>query len=145
MPVRSSHPLFHIALLMQRLALGLFVLLQGVSKFHGGLEQFVNGLYHKMTPAFLPSGIAVPYGYAIPFLEVIFGSLLIVGLFGQLAAVVLLLMVISFTIALAYAGLAIGGPGIYSHNFMFLAMLFLLAVTGAGRYSVDRLWRGRTH
>lgn len=131
-----------MALLLQRVTLGLWVLLLGVGKFQGGLDQFVHGAFASMTPAWLPGWFALPFGYAVPFVEVIFSALLIAGLFTRIAAVVLFLAILSFTIAMAGAGI-FSKLGPYPSNIMYLSILFLLTVTGAGRYSVDHLWRGK--
>lgn len=140
MAVNTSHPLFHLALLFQRAAFGVFILLAGIGKFQWGVDNFVHGYYAKMTPAFLPHFIAVPYGYAVPFLEVITGSLLILGLIARPVAIIQFLMVTSFTIALVFASTPAGKIDM---NVIDLSVLFMLVIAGPGRYSIDHLWRGR--
>ncbi|MCC7146128.1 MAG: DoxX family protein [Phycisphaeraceae bacterium] len=126
--------LLNFALFVNRLALGLFLLLAGVSKLQGGVEKFVQGDYAQMTPAWLPTWFATPYGYFVPFGEVIFGAMLILGLAGRLAAIVVFLMLTSFTIATYVAGAPVQGP--FSPNLILIALAFLLAVIGPGGWSL---------
>jgi len=108
---------------------------------------FVNGSVVGMAPPWLPETLASIYGYAIPFAEVLFGALLIIGLLTRLVSLLSLLMIGSFTIALAgehFVNLFQHGPGPFSANFIYLAVLLALLFAGAGRVSIDRLIGGGT-
>lgn len=137
-PHDHGHPWFQFALLLNRFVIGLFMLLAGTFKLNGGLVEFVNESFRSMQPDWLPDVLATPYGYAIPFLEIIVGALLIVGFLTRSAAVVGLLMILSFTIALTIAKESlVHGPGPFNANLIFIALLFLLAITGPGHLSID--------
>jgi len=134
---KSGHWLCNTVLLLNRLSLGMFFLLAGVAKVRGGVTEFVEGFYSQVTPAWLPSWIATPFGYSLPFFEIIAGGLLVIGLFGRLGALVILLLLVSFTIALCGAGMFFSGPGPFHTNVILLTLAALLVVTGSGGYSLD--------
>lgn len=141
-----DHVAGDLALLLGRVPIGLYLLLAGVGKIQGGVEQFVEQGFKPMQPAFLPDAVALPYAYAIPFLEVAFGAALIVGLLSRLSAGVIGLMILSFTIAQLAADFAEGlqrGPGPFNPNFVMIGLCVALVATGGGGWSLDRLWLGR--
>ncbi len=62
-----------------RWALGLLMLTSGIPKLMG-LHGFVNGyLIPAFESTFLPGWMIAGYGYALPFVEVLLGLLLILG------------------------------------------------------------------
>lgn len=140
MSLGTSHPLFHVALLLNRVLIGLYLLLAGVGKIGGGVGNFVEKGFKPMQPPWLPDALGLPYGYALPFLEVIIGAMLIVGLLTRIASWATLLMILSFTIAITAQGnLTNHGPGPFSGNLIYITLLFLLGIVGGGRFSLDRL------
>ena len=83
-----DHPaMIDISLLLGRLSLGLYVALSGWHRItgSGGVGGFVNTVM-LARPSWVPDYIARPYGYAMPFLEVAAGLLMILGLFTRSAA-----------------------------------------------------------
>ena len=142
MATSNSNFVVNLVLLLNRLSLGLYFLLAGVGKIQGGVQNFVNKGFKSMQPAWLPDVIATPYGYAIPFLEVVLGGILIIGLFTRIASSLIAIMIFSFTIALAISkGTLEHGPGPFNANFIMITLALLLAVTGAGKWSVDAVVR----
>lgn len=134
-----------IVLLLNRLALGAYFMLAGVSKVRGGLDGWMSG-YKSMMPAWLPSWIGIPYGWFIPFGEVVFGAMLVVGLFSRTTALVITGMIGSFTLALWQAGKFFDAPGPFHPNVLFVTLGLMLAMSGAGRFSVDAFvfgWKSR--
>ncbi len=132
-----------LALLANRLSLGLFFLLAGWQKVTNGVGAFYEKVFLPLKPAWLPDWFAVPYGHAVPFAEVGVGVLLILGLLGRWAAGIAALMLLSFTVALAVAGHFFANAGPFHTNVVFITLAVLLAVLGPGDLSVDRLWRKR--
>ena len=127
---------FSILILLNRAALGMSFVLAGVGKIQGGVEEFVDGFFRDTTPPWLPDWFATPYGYALPFVEVAAGALLVLGLFGRIGAGVCALMLLSFLIAVG-----IGHEQLPFHpNVIFLALAVLLFVAGTGGISVDAIW-----
>jgi uncharacterized membrane protein YphA (DoxX/SURF4 family) len=110
------------------------------------LSGFVNNAVLGLKPDWLPGFLATAYGYAIPFLEVLFGVLVVIGLLFRFSSTLLLLMITSFTIALATKGpgvLAPEGGGPFHSNFLFLAVLLLFMFAGPGRVSFDRIFTAK--
>jgi thiosulfate dehydrogenase (quinone) large subunit len=69
------------AVALGRWALGILFLFNGVAKFPD-LPAFVHGylLTNRFEETWLPPVLVIPYGYVLPFLEVIFGVLLLLGM-----------------------------------------------------------------
>jgi putative oxidoreductase len=122
------------AILLNRVALGLYFVIAGWGKVSAGVASFVAGPYAKQTPPWLPSAVAVPYGYALPFIELLGGLLLIAGLFGRVVPLVLSLLLLSIAVALKFA-INVQGP--FHHSVVFATLAVLLAAIGPGRWSVD--------
>lgn len=126
----------HLALLLTRVMLGLYMAGAGWRKIEGGVGAFVSGNFAKSKPAWLPDAIATPYGHAIPWLELSLGLLLIAGLFSRVAGVANAVLLLSIAIAVgAFKGFA---P---HHAMVFCALSLLIASVGPGRFSIDALFR----
>ena len=137
--IPMNHWLVDVALLLNRLSLGMFFLIAGVMKISGGVSQFVNGPYKSTTPSWLPGWFATPYGYALPWAEAGLGALLVIGLFGRIAAGAIAMMLFSFLIAAGF--LQEHGP--FSTNVILLTLALLLAVSGPGRYALGSVFCGK--
>ncbi|HEX8343062.1 MAG TPA: DoxX family protein [Tepidisphaeraceae bacterium] len=141
-----NHPAWiDISLLLGRLSLGAYMIVAGWNKMTGpGLSGFANGPFLQAKPGWLPDMVAVPYGYALPVLELLTGLLVAVGLFTRPAAGVMTLMLISIAIAvITKAGdLSGGAPGPFHHSVLFAALAFILAIAGSGRLALDPLYFG---
>ena len=148
---RLTTALTPLALLLTRVLLGGYLAGAGIAKAIGelneGLGNFYGGKFKGLQPEWLPDAFAAPYGYALPWLEIIIGLMLVLGLFGRIAAVLTGLMILSFTIALAMKMGITAQPADaaspFSANYIMVAVSFLLACLGPGRLSLDRLLRGR--
>lgn len=142
-----NHPAWiDISLLVGRVLLGLYMLLAGWGKLRGGIPAFVNGGFAKLRPDWLPEALATPYGYAIPFLELLGGLMLILGLFTRTAAGVLTLVLLSISIAQMNANGITGAPpvGPFHHAYIMTAMCLMIAIIGSGRLALDPLYFGST-
>jgi uncharacterized membrane protein YphA (DoxX/SURF4 family) len=121
----------------------------GFNEMGQSISGFVNNMMLPMRPPWLPEALAQAYGYAIPFLEVVLGLFIIIGLITRFSATILLLMIASFTYALATQGPGVlfpAGGGPFHPNFIILAVLLLFMFAGPGRVSLDRLFGGgRNH
>lgn len=149
---KFENQLMPTVMLFNRLAVGGYFALAGFSKIgselKNGLGSFYNGpAYQDLQPSWLPDILAAPYGYALPWAEFIFGVLLIIGLFGRIAAGAIGLMVLSFLIALMAKYGITAEPADshhpFNHNFILLGVAMLLTSLGSGSLSIDRVWRGR--
>ncbi|MEO0513712.1 MAG: DoxX family protein [Planctomycetota bacterium] len=140
-----------ISILLTRLMLGGYFTLAGVAKVRGelgeGLGTFYRGSFSSLQPAWLPDLLAAPYGYALPWLEVVVGVAFMAGFFGTIAAILTGLMIFSFTIALVVKFGLLAQPDAARHpfnsNYIQIAACALLACLGPGRLSVDHLLRSK--
>lgn len=126
----------NLSILLCRVLLGAYMLMAGLSKIRGGVADFVAGGYAKNTPAWLPSFIATPYGYAIPWIELVGGALIVLGLFHRGANLVTAAVLLSIAIALNFQGPS--GP--FHHSVIMFGLAVLLAAVGPGPWSIDALW-----
>ena len=134
-----SSPLFCVVILLNRLSLGLFFALAGWHKImaEGGVQGFVEGFYKVVTPSWLPGFVATPFGYALPYIELIAGAMLVIGLFGRIAAIAIAFLLISISIALLGAGEFFSGPGPFHTNVILLTLSLVLVMTGSRGISID--------
>jgi uncharacterized membrane protein YphA (DoxX/SURF4 family) len=132
-----THWLFSFVILLNRLALGLFFLLAGFNKVRDGVAQFVEGPFKSLTPPWLSPGFATLFGNSLPYIEIVMGAMLLLGLFTRIASGAIALLLISFTIALAGVGAFYSGGGPFHTNLILLTLTMLFMVSGPGIYSVD--------
>ena len=130
---------------LTRVALGWFLLHQGWGKVvqdvtDGPGTFYRSGFFQSNNPDWLPAVLAAPYGYALPWVELIFGVLLVLGLYNRLTAGVATLVFVSILMAWLDAG-----------NLLPRHMLMVYAPLGAyfffagpGRYSLDAVRARRT-
>lgn len=105
-----------------------------------GAGTFLRGDSFDRRSAILPEVLAVPFGYAWPWLELACGLLLIVGLFARVTAAVAAWLLSSIAIALIFSG----DEFLPRHYLMvFVPLALLLWLVGPGRYSLDRVRRRR--
>lgn len=141
----AQHALLQdIALLAVRLSLGAYLFFAGIRKaFSHGMD-FGQSMtawmekYHASTPSFVPSFVATPWGYVIPWLEIALGVLLVLGLFFRVTTAALTLMMLSIAVAV----MAESGTPLH-HSVIITTVAFLLIFVGPGRFSGDALLRGR--
>ncbi|MEX2527276.1 MAG: DoxX family protein [Gemmatimonadota bacterium] len=129
---------------LTRIALGWFLLHQGWGKVvqdtTEGLGTFYRGdFFQGRNPAWLPDFIAAPYGYALPWVELIFGVLLTVGLWNRVSAWVSTLIFLSIAVAMLDSG------GLLPRHMLmiYVPLGAWIALAGPGRYSLDAWLDGR--
>jgi len=139
-PTIPPRTAWHALILINRLSVGWYMMFVGWGKAKGewteGMGQFYrSNSYQNRMPDWAPEWLLAIHGYALPWLELVFGALLFVGLFGRVAGLVL--FCVAVTIALALLG---AGELLPRHHIMFLLTITpLLAVAGSGRFSIDHL------
>ncbi len=128
---RSGRLTSSIGILLIRLSIGLLFLFSGASKvLH--LQDFIKSVQDKGQ---MGDSLAFVLAFVLPFMEMIFGGLYIIGLFTPITSLFIAVMTISFLYVL--------GPFHnelpYSYNFVFLACALSTLFTGAGLISFDAL------
>lgn len=119
--------------LILRITLGVLILLHGIAKITGG----IGGIEKMVTGAGLPGFFA--YGVFIG--EVLAPILLIVGFYSRISAgVIAINMVVAIALAHMNDLFVIGKTGGWALELqgMFLFTAIALALTGPGRFSVNR-------
>lgn len=135
---RISPTSVEVAKGLTRIALGWFLLHQGwgkvVQDWTGGPGTFYRSdFFQGRNPSWLPEFIAAPYAYALPWVELFFGTLLMLGLFNRLSAGVASLIFLSIALAWLSAGALL--PRHMLMIYLPLGLFFFFS--GPGRYSLD--------
>ena len=79
---------FSVVGFLLRLPIGVLFLFAGLNKFLGGYGNFVSWIIQDMSEkTWLPKVLLYPYAYVLPFIEVVVGVLLIIGLLTRPALI----------------------------------------------------------
>jgi thiosulfate dehydrogenase [quinone] large subunit len=123
-----------------RVTLGVVFLFSGVGKFMGGVGNFAAGM-EKQFAGKLPSALVLPFAYALPFMEVAFGALIVLGLFSAVALVLSGLLLV----ALTFGTVMLSDFPTVAHNTQYALVNFvLLYFAEYNGYSLDQLRRPKT-
>jgi uncharacterized membrane protein YphA (DoxX/SURF4 family) len=127
-----------LGLLLARLPVGAFFVLAGYEKvFKTGVGSFVQLANAKAHLSFEVSpGVMSAYLHAVPFLELVIGTWLIVGIFSRISALIGGLMLVSFIAG--WTGLMLNGMPFHPH-LIYLGVLLCVLLAGAGTMSLDQL------
>ena len=134
--IRPSVPA-SIGLLLLRVPLGVYFILAGIGKLTapGGRAAFADAHINQATP-FLPEHLARMYLTNLPIIEIVVGSLLVLGLLTRLVGLVAALLITSFTIAVTkLGGGQTGGP--FHPNLIYIGIALAAMLCGPGIFSVD--------
>ena len=139
-PAADSRLSTNLLLLFNRLTVGWYFAAAGFGKVSGeianGLGSFYRGAgFQDRNPSWAPEFLIAPYGFALPWLEVVFGFFLLIGLFSRLSAGVLTFL--SLTISLALLGSGDLFP--FHHATVFFSLTLFLFFMGPGRYGIDEM------
>lgn len=130
-----------IAHAVLRITVGVMLLFYGIGKFLMGVGAFVSGTQERLAGSPLPEGLVAVFATALPFLEVILGALLILGLYtsATLFAAGVLVMLLTFGTVME------PDPATVSRNVNYALVVFvLLWLVDYDRYSLDG-WRKGVH
>lgn len=87
---------FSVVAFLLRFPLGILFFFAGLNKLLGGFGNYVNWMMTEMTEkTWLPGILLAPYTYTLPFIEIILGVLLLLGLFSRQALALTGLLLIS--------------------------------------------------
>ena len=116
-----------MAVALARWCIGIILLFAGISKFSMGIGNFAQMIPAMFEKTWLPKALLVPYGYALPFIELILGAMLILGLFRNASLFMSTLLFISLMFGELL--LAMGGDK-DSAPVMFQNMVFTFLTAG---------------
>lgn len=136
----KSETSFNLGLLLARLPIGILFVVAGVMKLRGGVEGFVRSQIGNV-PHQVPYGWGEGYLHALPYVEVVIGAMLILGLFGRVAGLVGALVVTS--IIIGSTGVFMPGTCMFHSNVIYACLLVTILLLGPGRMSLDGLMFGR--
>ncbi|HEY0378974.1 MAG TPA: DoxX family protein [Pyrinomonadaceae bacterium] len=126
-----------IAYALLRATLGVIFLFFGIGKFMGGIGGFAAGMEQHFAGK-LPSALVLPFAYTLPFMEVFFGALILLGLFNSIALALSGLLLL----ALTFGTVMLGDAPTVAHNLQYALVNFvLLWLADYNGYSIDRLRR----
>lgn len=120
-----------IGLLLIRFSLGFLFLFAGARKVLN-LQDFISSVQGMGQ---MNDTLAFVLAFILPFMQMLFGGLLIIGLFTPIAAFFLACMSLSFIFVLGAGNSELP----FSYNFVFFATSAALMFTGAGLISFDAL------
>ena len=109
-----------------RWVIGVVLLFAGIGKF-GNLSGFVGYLTSQFEKTWLPKAILVPYAHAVPFVEVMLGALLILGI----ARNAVLFIAGIFFITLTFGQILLSQPQVIFQNMIYSV------ITGAILFAGD--------
>jgi thiosulfate dehydrogenase [quinone] large subunit len=116
----------HHAYLLLRVLTGFDFFGHGFARIFTGthLSGFAQGMVKSMASSPLPPSLTLASGYAIPWVEVVIGVLLLLGLFTRYAliAALLLMMVLMFGVTMKQDWTAAGQQMVY--GFILATLLF---------------------
>lgn len=113
------------AVALGRWCIGMLFLFFGIGKVVGGVSGFAEGMVKQFEKTWLPQVLVNIFGHSLPFLEVLVGLLLLLGLFRNVALFgtgVLLLL-------LTFGQVVLGQPQVVFFNtcYVFLTAALLFA------------------
>ena len=118
-----------------RVALGSYFVLAGLIK----LENLPGFIEEVKKFSLLGSEASRLYATLLPYLEIISGSLMVLGFWTTLAALLCSVMLGSFIFAIKIFP---NGNILFNKDLILLAASFCLMFTGAGSLSIDKFRRG---
>src|SRR5262245_30473817 len=129
-PLSTSFGIFLV-----RVPIGALFIMAGFMKFRmeGGLSGFVN-MALPMSKNYMPEALGKTYLYMLPFVELLVGVMILLGLFTRFAALIAALIMIS--IMMAVTGVKMPDGSYHSNLFIFI-MTLMLVFTGSGQLSLD--------
>lgn len=138
-PTRERHQ----AYLLLRLVTGLDFFMHGFARIFTGthLSGFAQGMAKSMAATPLPPSLTLASGYAIPCVELLIGTLLLLGLFTRaaLTLALLLMLVLIFGVGLKQDWNVAGQQLLYA-----LVLAILLFARNPYDLSWPQLFRRRT-
>ncbi|MCF8714432.1 DoxX family membrane protein [Joostella atrarenae] len=123
------------AYIIVRMAIGLSMFGHGLVRIPK-LEAFSNGIIKTFENSMLPEFLVIPFSYVLPFAELIFGLLLILGLFTRVAAIATSIVLLS----LVFGSTLIESWGNITSQLIHIAFLvFVIQNIEENTYAIDNI------
>ena len=125
-----------LALAALRIFMGFNMFMHGAARIFGHLPEFIDKTTKQFIPTILPQPLVQLFATTLPFIELILGALLLLGLWTRwnLVAQIALLMSLTFGMSLLQNWAVVGSQIIYA-----LAFFVLLYLNRPNRFSLDWL------
>ncbi len=122
-----------IAYAFLRITFGVMLFSYGFNKLAGGPAAFVSGMRERFADS-LPESLVTVFAWTLPFAELLFGALLVLGLFTPIA----LLGTAALMLVLVFGAVMEPSPPIVANNMLFSVVVFVLIwLLEANRFSLD--------
>lgn len=128
----ASETSTNLGILVARLALGASLLMAGYSHFSNGVSAFANSNATNV-PRWMPGEAANGYSQCLPFIEMVAGAMLVLGLTTRVGG---LLAAATTAVVLSARGVHLP-PHPEAHLPVYLALAILLLCLGGGRFTAD--------
>jgi len=123
-----------VAYAVLRVTLGVVFFFFGFGKLYDGYGEFIKGMQEEFAKTWLPGFAVTPFAWVLPFIELLLGILLTLGLFTRLALLGAGILLIFLSIGVNIQGNA----GLVVHNLIYsLAIFFLLYHADDNAYALD--------
>ena len=136
----NSFPFEAVSALLLRVSLGALFFLAGLNKIIGGPVDFAQGMIENFEETYLPVILVAPFAYVLPYIELVLGAALIVGLFTKpmltLTGILLIMLSLGTNI--------MGNPPTTANNvnYVLVTVAALYFVCRDNRWSIDA-YRGK--
>lgn len=118
-----------------RATLGILFIVTAILKFKAGVSTFADGLA-KQFAGKLPEELVRLFGYILPFVEIISGTLMALGLFSFYG----LALAGTLVLGLSFGKMLDGDAQTVAHNLSYAISIFLLFIFSEYNfYSLDRI------
>lgn len=132
----------NLGLLLARVPVGVYFLLDGWTKFSGGVGAYVAMNLPDATH-FLPDGAARGLLYAVPYAEVVAGLLLVLGLLSRVGGLLTAGVVAVFVLLAGGLQVSTNAPSPFTSQLILMGVAMLVLLVGPGRFSLDQRLFGR--
>ncbi len=141
--------LYSLGALGARLTLGALFVFAGyrklmpdgeVMRILENAKAFADAYVVPNAPNFLSADMAYYYGVTLPFMEILAGALLAIGLLGRLWALIISLMLLSFIMAFGVNWWPAGEGPAFNTNIVLMSTAVWLFLAGPGKISIDGIF-----
>jgi uncharacterized membrane protein YphA (DoxX/SURF4 family) len=128
----------NLGLLFARVPLGAIFVMAGFSKFAAGGVSAFAASNRGLVPHYMPSWFGPLFLNALPYVAILVGAMLVLGIFGRIGGFLASLLLVSFLMAFRTV-MEPGSPTpMPNTNTVLLGVALLVFLAGPGQLSLDR-------